>query len=192
MSAQNSVNVEGSNMVQVRHKGSSPHLQAHNLRDQTPQESSSYSELNSPSYSPLENDKQSTKLVTATHSDIADNSLPYVPLSPKFMDYLCWSNDPDDMYLETYFDKSKPNLSNDYEVVDLKPVVKEISKDRFILRDPRERFYLWDAWDCELLRVPDKYTKGFVSTEEIVDNIIMYKSYIEEEGIAVWRNRKHD
>jgi hypothetical protein len=167
-------------------------LQAHDLRDQTPQESSSDSELTSPSSSPLENDKQSTKLVTATHSDIADNSPPYVPLSPKFMDYLCWSNDPDDLYLETYFDKFKPNLSNDYEVVDLKPVVKEISKDRFILRDPRERFYLWNAWDSELLRVPNEYTEGFVSTEEIVDNIIMYKSYIEEEAIAVWRNKKDD
>jgi hypothetical protein len=69
-------------MVQVRYKGSSSHLQAHDLRDQTPQESSSDSELTSPSSSPLENDKQSTKLVTATRSNIADNSPPYVPLCP--------------------------------------------------------------------------------------------------------------
>jgi hypothetical protein len=94
--------------------------------------------------------------------------------------------------VKTYFDRSKPNLSNDYEVVGLKPDVKEISKDRFILRDARERFYLWDAWDCELLWVPNEYSEGFMPTEEIVDNIILYKSYTEEEAIAVWRNRKDD
>jgi hypothetical protein len=107
------------------------------------------------------------------------------------MKYLCWSNDPDDLCLETYFDMSKPNVPDDYGVPGLKPVVRETGKDRFILPDVKERFYLPDAWDWELLGVPDKWMEGFESTEKIVENIIVYKSY-KEEATAIWSRTTPD
>jgi hypothetical protein len=53
------------------------------------------------------------------------------------------------------------------------------------VQDAKERFYLWGAWDYELLRMPDEWMEGFESTEEIVEYIIVYKSYIEEEATAI-------
>jgi hypothetical protein len=32
---------------------------------------------------------------------------------------MCWSNNPNDLGLEVYFDKSQPNMADDYGVGDL-------------------------------------------------------------------------
>ena len=97
-----------------------------------------------------------------------------------------------ELYLEVYFDKEKPNLADDYNVEGLQLVIKENDSDKFILQDAKDRFYLWDAWDCELLRVADAWTQGFKSIEQVMENLIIYMSLLERDAVAIWRDRKED
>jgi hypothetical protein len=131
---------------------------------------------------------QTTPTVIAT----ASGNLPYVQLDPKYMLNLRWSNNPHDLYVEVYFDKSQPNLGADYGVDGLQPVLKEKKSDRFILRDAKKRWYIWDAWEVRLLRVQEVYTTGFETNEEIVDNILDYISLVERDAVAIWRDRTED
>jgi hypothetical protein len=120
------------------------------------------------------------------------SDLQYVQLNPKYMANMCWSNNPNNLYLEVYFDESKPNLADDYGVDGLRPVIRENRSSRFILCDAKKRFYIWEEWDGRLLRVQEKYTKGFELTEEIVDNILDCISLAQFDAVAIWRNRtKH-
>jgi hypothetical protein len=108
------------------------------------------------------------------------------------MQNMRWSNNPNDLYLEVYFDKSKPNLSADYGVHGLQPVIRQNGTDRFILCDSKKRFYLWNGWDGRLLRVQEVWTKGFNSNEEIIDNILDYISLVERDAMAIWKDRLED
>jgi hypothetical protein len=77
-------------------------------------------------------------------------SIPYVHLDPEFMEHLCWSNDPNDLYLETYLHPSKSNMINAYNVEGVILVVREKDSGTFILQDAKERFYPRDAREDEL------------------------------------------
>ncbi|KAF1911803.1 hypothetical protein BDU57DRAFT_551852 [Ampelomyces quisqualis] len=121
--------------------------------------------------------------------DYRTTAIPYVPLQPEVMEYLCWSNDPNDLYLETYFDPKNPNMINAYNVEGLKPVVREKDSDTFILQDAKKQFYLWDAWEGELLRVTDDWTAGFESNEQVVENLIVYMSGVERDAVPIYQNR---
>ncbi|KAF1911802.1 hypothetical protein BDU57DRAFT_523811 [Ampelomyces quisqualis] len=117
---------------------------------------------------------------------------PYVALDPEYLENLCWSNNPDDLYLETYFHPDKPNVANSYNVEGLKPVVRDTNTDFFILQDVEDRFYLWEAWEGLLLRVPDVWTEGFKSNEQIVMNLIIYMSFVERDSVPIYRDRRSD
>jgi hypothetical protein len=118
--------------------------------------------------------------------------LPYVKLHLEYMQDMCWTNDPKYLHLEVYFGNSEPNLSANYRVDGLKPVIKEKDCDRFILRDAKGRFYIWDAWDVLLLRVREAGYKGLQTNEEIVENILDYISLVEEDAMVIRKNRAED
>jgi hypothetical protein len=55
---------------------------------------------------------------------------------------LCWSNDPGDLAISTYFDPRKLNSGSNFLVVSLCPILREDDKrDKFILTDDKNRFY---------------------------------------------------
>ncbi|KAF1840928.1 uncharacterized protein K460DRAFT_370905 [Cucurbitaria berberidis CBS 394.84] len=116
----------------------------------------------------------------------------YVHLNEDYDRRLCWSNDPDHLYLATYFRQEPPNLANDFKVNGLCPVVKEDDSDKFILRDAKGRYYIWDAWDGYLRRVTDIWTQGFDSQEQVIENLLIYLSWVEEEADVIYRNREED
>jgi hypothetical protein len=62
----------------------------------------------------------------------------------------------------------------------------------FILQDAKKRWYLWEEWESELLRIPDVWTEGFESNEEIVIHFIVHILWIEEEAIPVYCDRDFD
>lgn len=117
---------------------------------------------------------------------------PYIALDPNFTKWLCWSNDPADLSLNVYFDLEEPNLSTDFKVDGLRPVVKENDSDTFILQDAKGRFYFWEVWDGHLLRVKDIWTKGLDSNEKIVENLIIYQSFVERDTDVIYADRKED
>lgn len=56
------------------------------------------------------------------------------------------TNDPHKLHLENCFgSRLDMNLARDFKIDGLRPVVKAIQDDRFILRDANEQYYLWDA-----------------------------------------------
>lgn len=129
-------------------------------------------------------------LATSTYPP--KDSLPYVQLDPEYMRYSCWTNDPNRLYLSVDFDKNNPNLADDFNVDSLQPVVKEKVSDQFVLRHAKLRWYLWDAWEGELLRVNEMWTTGFDSNEDIVANVLSQSNFIDENAVAIWRDRKED
>ncbi|KAF2833276.1 hypothetical protein CC86DRAFT_415021 [Ophiobolus disseminans] len=120
------------------------------------------------------------------------SSLPYVALDPEVMRYLCWSNNPNELWLDVYFNPLEPNLSQAYNVAGLRPVVREKDGDAFILQDEKKRFYLWKPWDGDLLRVKDVWTKGFDSNEKIVEHLIIYMSGVERGAEIIYRDIEID
>ncbi|KAF2131647.1 hypothetical protein P153DRAFT_394963 [Dothidotthia symphoricarpi CBS 119687] len=81
----------------------------------------------------------------------APKQLQYVRLSPLNARMFTWSNDPDDLSLDTYFNPLKPNLPDEYNIQGLLPVLREPKgAQRFLLRDARDRFYLFDEFEGEL------------------------------------------
>jgi hypothetical protein len=87
------------------------------------------------------------------------------------------------------FSVDKPNLSSDFHVQGLRPIVKEEDGETWILQDAKGTFYLWDAWDGHLLRVTEKWTKGpeLETVEDVVDNIVCNLSFVEDDAIKVFR-----
>jgi hypothetical protein len=83
----------------------------------------------------------------------------------------------------------KPNLSSDFHVQGLQPIVKEEDGETWILQDAKGTFYLWDAWDGHLLRVTEKWTQGpeLETVEDVVDNIVCNLSFVEDDAIKVFR-----
>lgn len=57
---------------------------------------------------------------------------------------LTWSNDPCDLDLNGAFSEVRPNLSSDFNIEGVRPVLKEKTKDDrpWILQDAEGSFYL--------------------------------------------------
>jgi len=106
-----------------------------------------------------------------------------------------WSNNPDDMQLDTYFslDKGKfsliqrlkhedhywihifsdvPGLSESFNLPNLKPVIVKVqsdsSGDDFLLTDDDGWFFLWNEADARLWRF-----KNQLKIEEVVEKVTM-------------------
>ncbi|CAO2650524.1 Nn.00g018160.m01.CDS01 [Neocucurbitaria sp. VM-36] len=118
--------------------------------------------------------------------------LPYVQLNDDYNRRLCWSNEPIDLKLPSYFDPDQLNLSKDFNVDGLCPVIKEKDSDTFILRDAKCRYYLWDEWDGHLLRFKDEWTQGFPSKKKLVMNLICNLTWAEEDTDIIYCDRLED
>ncbi|KAF1911801.1 hypothetical protein BDU57DRAFT_523808 [Ampelomyces quisqualis] len=115
----------------------------------------------------------------------------YIKLRSEYTDSLSWTNDPRDLDLDGAFNELKPNLSNDFNVPGLRPILKDKYGDEmWILRDDAGVYYLWNMWEGHLARVTDKWTKGseLVSTEDIVDNILSNLSWVEDDAVTVFKD----
>lgn len=56
-------------------------------------------------------DTPTTKHSTEVQQHTTSRGIPYVQLDPDYMKDLCWSNDPNDLYLEVYFNPNKLNFA---------------------------------------------------------------------------------
>lgn len=54
-----------------------------------------------------------------------------------------WTNDPDELYLETYFCPYPPNVAPSFEIPGLRPVIKHPLEEKFLLADNSGNFYIW-------------------------------------------------
>jgi hypothetical protein len=70
--------------------------------------------------------------------------LRYVKLDPGYTQSLTSSNEPRDLDLYGAFGEDKPNLSSDFNVKGLRPILKEKEGDMYMLRDASGLYYLWD------------------------------------------------
>jgi hypothetical protein len=52
--------------------------------------------------------------------------LSYVSLKPAYLKRICWSTDPRDLASQTYFNLTRPNLSRDFNVEGLQPILREL------------------------------------------------------------------
>ena len=75
----------------------------------------------------------------------------WVNLGLDFPKDVLWSNDPADLHLNIYFDTAKTsNLSHDYDIQGLKPIIAEKEGDTFLLTDSQWRYYSWNRMNGEL------------------------------------------
>ena len=75
----------------------------------------------------------------------------WVDLGPDVLQNLTWSNDPEDLLLEIYFDADKvPNLPEDYSIDGLEPILADRDGETFILTDSQWRYYCWNRMAGEL------------------------------------------
>ncbi|KAI2789270.1 hypothetical protein POX_e07300 [Penicillium oxalicum] len=58
-----------------------------------------------------------------------------------------WTNESGHLELSTFFDPSKPNLSRDFGIDGLQPVIRAMGHDTFLLRDASGNFYQWSISD---------------------------------------------
>ncbi|KAF1840930.1 uncharacterized protein K460DRAFT_359473 [Cucurbitaria berberidis CBS 394.84] len=186
--------------VSLHQRNQLPKAATHTLIQDT-DDPSSDSEHSAASTSPLEDCAMRGEVAQGQNvSNFCEESkaspasvrLPYVALDPEAMKWLPWSNDPANLYLSVYFNATVPNLSAEFNVGGLRPVVKEDDSDMFILQDAKNYFYFWEAWDGRLLRVKDTWTEGFDSNEEIIENLIIYQSFVERDAVVVDNDRKED
>jgi hypothetical protein len=66
-----------------------------------------------------------------------------------------WTNEATQLELTTYFDPNKPNLSNDFGINGLQPVIRDTESDVFLLQDGSGNFYQWSSWGGEMWRLED-------------------------------------
>jgi hypothetical protein len=56
---------------------------------------------------------------------------------------------------------SKPNLSSDFNVPGLRPIIKEnFDEEQWILRDEMGVYYTWYEWEGRLMRITNNWVKG--------------------------------
>ena len=109
--------------------------------------------------------------------------LPYVRLDEEYVESVCWSNDPGDLALETYFNPAAPNLETDYHIKGLQPVLRESEGTyRFILKDEKDRLYVWDE-DGHMFWVKNKALEKEFTMEDKVDYIICRLGYLQVEPV---------
>lgn len=68
----------------------------------------------------------------------------------------CWSNDPGEMDLETYFNPAKPNIGDAFALDGLRPVLKDLDSETYLLTDRQNKFYLWAADDGRMFKYKDE------------------------------------
>jgi hypothetical protein len=109
----------------------------------------------------------------------------YLPLDSDFTDYLAWTNDPDDLAIETYFDPDKEiNLGRMFNIPGLRPVLKEEDvPDNFILTDDEQRWYLFDEYRRRLLWVKNEELDELEFDEEKADFILCGCGILETEAV---------
>jgi hypothetical protein len=107
----------------------------------------------------------------------------------KATEYPCWRNDPNWRDLHGAFIEDAPNLSTDFKVNGLRPILREDNSDRYILRDAEGIYYLWDLWDGHLVRVGEHWVKGphLHTVEHAVGNILCELTWIEDDSQRVYR-----
>jgi hypothetical protein len=57
--------------------------------------------------------------------------------------------------LSTYFDHQKPNISRDFGLDGLQPVIRETESDIFLLQDASGNYYQWSSWGGDMWRLVD-------------------------------------
>lgn len=121
----------------------------------------------------------------ANSSDAEDiHGLPYVQLDSDYTNSLCWSNDPGQLSLQTYFDPDKPNLSSDFNVPGLSPILREYGgRHRFILKGSKGRFYVWNEWSGRLFWVRHKEIEELDSLEDKVNFVLCRLGGLEVEPV---------
>lgn len=77
------------------------------------------------------------------------------PIQVSLPKWSTWTNDAAKLDLSTYFDPNKPNISTDFGVDGLQPVVRDTEGGLFLLQDSGSRFYRWSIWEGLLLRLID-------------------------------------
>jgi hypothetical protein len=98
----------------------------------------------------------------------------YLPLDPEFTAPLSWTNDPNDLSIETYFNPNKINLGQSYNIKGLRPVLREEGEPyNFILVDDEQRWYLWDEYDGLLLWVKSKELEALTKIEDKADFVLL-------------------
>jgi hypothetical protein len=153
-----------------------------------------YAQRNSPSSSPSSStsspDMDTEHPVLVVHKDgpsdaQKDKALPYVQLDTDFAASLCWSNDPGQLALQTYFNPEKPSLGGDFQVDGLHPILLEDrGRGRFILMDSKDRFYVWSECDGPLYWVRHAEIEELASVEDKVDFILGGLGCLEVEPVC--------
>jgi hypothetical protein len=71
----------------------------------------------------------------------------------------------------------------------LRPILRELGEDQWILQDAKGMHYLWDVWDGHLLRVTEEWTRGseLEKVEDVIRNILGSLSFVEEDAVKVFR-----
>jgi len=108
----------------------------------------------------------------------------YLELDAGFTQYLTWSNNPQNLDLYGAFSKDEPNLSSDYNIKDLRPILKEEDGDKCLLENTEGSYYLWDLWAGVLLKVAEKWTidDDLDTEEEVVENVPCSMFWVIIEG----------
>jgi hypothetical protein len=121
---------------------------------------------------------------SGTNDCESHDHISHVQLSPGFTEDLCWSNGPNDLALQTYFNRDGPNLGGDFNVQGLQPVLRECrGMHRFIMKDLKDRFYIWDEWDGRLFWIKDAELENLANIEEKLEWILCELGGLEVEVI---------
>jgi hypothetical protein len=115
----------------------------------------------------------------------------FIKLDPMFTKKLTWSNDPRELDLYGAFKEGKPNLSSDFNVPGLRPILKEKHGDElWILQDTYGVYYLWYMWEGHLTRITEEYTQGpeLSSVEDVIHNILCNLSWVEDDAVTVYKD----
>lgn len=109
---------------------------------------------------------------------------------PSYTCYHTWTNEPRDLDLYGDFSAKEPNLSTDFNVPGLKPIIKESDGDMFLLTDSGGKLYVWDPWDGHLLKLEDRWTnrEGMKKMEDKVDNVLEDLHWVLRGATPIYRN----
>jgi hypothetical protein len=79
----------------------------------------------------------------------------HVDLGDPFYKSSAWTNDPKDLELDIYFHPLKTNIGSQFGIPNLRPVIKEVHEENYLLMDANKRFYTWNPNDGNLYRVKE-------------------------------------
>lgn len=111
-----------------------------------------------------------------------ENLKPSVPISkPVKVDlpkHCTWTNEAARLALTTYFDPTLPNLSSDFGLNSLQPVIRDTEDDVFLLQDGEGKFYQWRMPDGEIWRLD-----GFTDVQEAAKAIMRDSGILKKTQI---------